>query len=166
MLPNTPLRTKDIIMHFERLCFYPYRAKNKSSNYVMSISMETVEDVKAQVAQIHNQLEILLAAVRVLCEEGPVDDQAATIRATMEKIKAKEYASVAEAAFLMNCSDSHVRNLVEKAIVGTAPYPVPFADLDGLRVFPVQKLLEWTRIPKPKAKKTKKNELNLSIVES
>ncbi len=131
----------------------------------MNISMGTVEEVTAQVAQIHNQLEVLLATLRTLCVEGPVNDEAATARLALDKIKAKEYASVAEAAFLMNCSDSHVRNLVDKAIVGKAPFPIPFADLDGVRVFPVQELLEWTRIPKPKAKKTRKNELNLSEVE-
>lgn len=76
--------------------------------------MGTVQDVTEQVAQIQNQLEVLLVTVRTLCEVVPVDDEATT-RATVEKIKAKEYASVAEAAFLMNCSDSHVRNLVEKA---------------------------------------------------
>lgn len=45
------------------------------------------------------------------------DAEAATVRLALDKIKAKEYASVAEAAFLLNCSDSHVRNLVDKASV-------------------------------------------------
>ncbi len=130
----------------------------------MSISMEPLEDVKAQVGQIHNQLELLLETVRTLCVEEPVNDEAAAARLALDKIRAKEYASVAEAAFLMNCSDSHVRNLVDKAIVGKSLYPIPFADLDGVRVFPVQELLEWTRIPKPKAKKPRRNELKLSVV--
>ncbi len=82
-----------------------------------------------------------------------MDAEAATVRLALDKIKAKEYASVAEAAFLLNCSDSHVRNLVDKAIGRKSPCPIPFADLDGVRVFPVQELLEWTRIAKPKVKK-------------
>ena len=127
--------------------------------------MGTVGDVSEQVAQIHNQLEVLLATVRSLCVEEPLNDEATTARLALDKIRAKEYASVAEAAFLMNCSDSHVRNLVDKAIVGKSLYPIPFADLDGVRVFPVQELLEWTRIPKPIAKKPRKNELKLSVVE-
>ena len=96
----------------------------------------------------------MLATVLPLCTERPVDDEAADTRQVIEKIKAKEFASVAEVAQLMGCSNSHVRNLVEKAIADQATYPIPFADLDGVRVFPVQELLQWTRIPKPKVKET------------
>lgn len=119
--------------------------------------MGRIEDVTAQVAQIRNQLDGLLATVLPLCAERPVDDEAAGTRQALEKIKAKEFASVAEAALLMGCSDSHVRNLVEKAIADRAAYPIPFADLDGVRVFPVQELLQWTRIAKPRVKKTTKS---------
>jgi len=121
--------------------------------------MGSAEDVRAQVAQIRNQLDGLLATVLTFCTERPVDDEVASTRQAIEKIKAKEFASVAEAAQLMGCSDSHVRNLVEKAIADQSPYPIPFADLDGVRVFPVQELLVWTRIAKPRVKKrtTKEN---------
>jgi hypothetical protein len=116
--------------------------------------MGSAEDVRAQVDEIRNQLEGLLATGLPLCAAPPADDESTNIRKTLEKIKAKEFASVAEAALLMGCSDSHVRNLVEKSIVGLTPYPIPFADLDGVRVLPVQELLQWTRIAKPRVKKT------------
>jgi len=124
----------------------------------------------AQVAHIRSQLDGLLATVLPLCTERPVDDEAANTRQVIEKIKAKEFASVAEAAQLMGCSNSHVRNLVEKAIADQATYPIPFADLDGVRVFPVQELLQWTRIPKPKVRvastKSKREKSHLTPVES
>ncbi|HUE82595.1 MAG TPA: hypothetical protein VMM84_10835 [Pyrinomonadaceae bacterium] len=132
--------------------------------------MGSAEDVRAQVAQIRSQLDDLLATVLLLCTERPVDDEPANTRRVIEKIKAKEFASVAEAAQLMGCSNSHVRNLVEKAIAGQATYPIPFADLDGVRVFPVQELLQWTRIAKPRVKQesTKRNreKSHLAPVES
>ncbi len=132
--------------------------------------MRSAEEVRAQVAQIRNQLDGLLATVLPLCTERPVDDDAASTRQAIEKIKAKEFASVAEVAQLMGCSDSHVRNLVEKAIADQTTYPIPFADLDGVRVFPIQELLQWTRIAKPRVKKatTKRNreKSHLAAVES
>jgi len=118
--------------------------------------MGRAEDVTAQVADIRSKLDGLLATVLLLYAEQPVEDEAASTRLTLEKIKAKEFASVAEAAQLMGCSDSHVRNLVEKALADQAACPIPFADLDGVRVFPVQELLQWTRIAKPKVKTTTK----------
>jgi hypothetical protein len=128
------------------------------------------EDVTAQIAEIRNELDSLLATVLAFCAERPVDDEASSTRLALENIKAKEFASVAEAAQLMRCSDSHVRNLVEKAIADRATYPIPFADLDGVRVFPVQELLLWTRIVKPRVKKrtAKKNreKSQLAAVES
>lgn len=141
------------------------------SGVVFVVSMGSAEDIRAQIAQIRNQLDELLATVLPLCcTERPVDDQAASTRQALEKIKEKEFASVSEVAQLMGCSDSHVRNLVEKALTDQATAcPIPFADLDGVRVFPVQELLQWARIAKPKAKKTPKrnrNKSNLAAVES
>jgi len=118
------------------------------------MSKGTAEDVRSQVAQIRNQLDDLLATVLLLCAEQPASDELDNTCQAVEKIKAKEFASIAEAALLIGCSDSHVRNLVEKAIAGRTPYPIPFADLDGVRVLPVQELLQWTRIAKPRVKKT------------
>ena len=53
-----------------------------------------------------------------------------------------------EAAFLLDCSDGHVCNLVGKAKRLAKTYPVPFLDLDGVTVFPLDKLLEWAERPK------------------
>ena len=69
-------------------------------------------------------------------------------RARLALVMSKRYVTVAEAAFLLGCSDGHVRNLVGKAKKLATPYPVPFLDLDGVTVFPLDKLLEWAERPK------------------
>ncbi len=68
----------------------------------------------------------------------------------LRRIMVKEFVSVREAALLLNCSDGHVRNLVNKAQRGKASYPIPFLDLDGVTVFSRAKLLEWAAQPKRK----------------
>lgn len=69
-------------------------------------------------------------------------------RARLAAIMAKRYVSATEAAFLLGCSDGHVRNLAKKAKSGSAIYPIPFVDLDGVVTFPLDKLLEWAERPK------------------
>jgi hypothetical protein len=60
----------------------------------------------------------------------------------------KEYISIREAHLLLNCSDGHIRNLVDKARKKKTPHPIPFLDLDGVTVFQRVKLLEWAERPK------------------
>jgi hypothetical protein len=69
-------------------------------------------------------------------------------RARLALVMSKRYVTIAEAAFLLGCSDGHVRNLVGRAKKRVTPYPVPYLDLDGVTVFPLDKLLEWAERPK------------------
>jgi hypothetical protein len=86
---------------------------------------------------------------------------------TVGQIKAKDFISASEAAFLFGCSPQHLRNLVQRAIDGKAAYPIPFRDLDGVVTFPVSELLEWSRTPKPKVKKrSRKNKASLTALAS
>jgi hypothetical protein len=66
---------------------------------------------------------------------------------TLRRIMAKEFVSIKETALLLNCSDGHIRNLVGKAQKGKATHPIPFLDLDGVTVFPREKLLDWAKQP-------------------
>jgi len=75
------------------------------------------------------------------------------MRRRLARIEAKEHISVGEAALLLSCSDGHIRNLVQRAIDETTEHPIPFRDLDGVVVFPIHELLEWTRTHKRKSKK-------------
>jgi hypothetical protein len=60
---------------------------------------------------------------------------------------------VQEAAFLLNCSDGHLRNLIKKAKHKKTSHPIPFNDLDGLFTFNREELIVWSRNPKERLKK-------------
>jgi hypothetical protein len=130
------------------------------------------DEIRVQIARICDQFrEGLVATVVPLCasrQEPQVDEEAEETRRTIEKIKAKEFISVEEAALLFGCSEQHLRNQVQKAIDGTAVHPIPFADLDGVLRFPQAELLMWAPIPKPrtggKANGREKHKAHLSAV--
>src|SRR5688572_11139662 len=130
------------------------------------------DDIRAELARICDQFrEGLLATVVPFCclhQAPPLDEEAEATRRTIEKIKAKEFVSVEEAALLFGCSEQHLRNQVQKAIDGAAVHPTPFADLEGVVRFPLVRLLEWAPIPKPraegKANGRKKHGTHLSAV--
>ena len=79
-------------------------------------------------------------------------DEARQIRDALRVIKAKEFVRIPEAARLLDCSESHLRNLVGRAENGEAADPVPFRDLDGLITFNVAELMEWSKRRKAKPK--------------
>jgi hypothetical protein len=63
----------------------------------------------------------------------------------LSRIRAKENISIQDAAFLLNCSDGHLRNLIKKAKHRKTSRPIPFNDLDGLSTFNREELLAWSR---------------------
>jgi hypothetical protein len=118
-----------------------------------------IENVTAEVGSICDRnRDALLALVRLLSEQSEKletcerDEQSKEVRRAIEQIRAKEFASANEAAILFGCSPQHLRNLVQKAVDGETEHPIPFRDLDGVVVFPIPELLEWSRMPKPRTK--------------
>lgn len=107
-------------------------------------------NITAQVDQICDAIRALLLAVAIPPEQE-VNQEAEHIRRALEVIRAKDILSVPEAAILLNCSDSHLYNLIQKALDGTTEYPIPFVDLDGTQRLPQKALLEWSRTQKPKS---------------
>jgi hypothetical protein len=95
--------------------------------------------------------EIEQIVLRVLEERGQRDDGADEHRRKLALINAKEVLTAREAAFLLGCSDGHMRNLVRKAKKG-GKNPVPFYDLDGVYTYPREELLQWAGRPKPRLK--------------
>lgn len=77
-----------------------------------------------------------------------VDAEADDTRVKIERLMAKPYWSIAELAFLWSCSDTHVRNLLQRAEDSATEHPIPFCNLDGLIVFERDVILEWMRQPK------------------
>jgi hypothetical protein len=53
------------------------------------------------------------------------------------------FCTVLEASLLLNCSDSHLYTKISAAKKKATKYPIPFLDLDGVYVFPREKLIEW-----------------------
>ena len=70
-------------------------------------------------------------------------------RRKLALINAKQFLKPGEAAYLLGCSDSHLRNLVKKARRGQTSRPIPFIDLDGTVSFPRHELLKWAEQPRP-----------------
>lgn len=138
----------------------------------MSFLRHDDDEVRAELRRICDQFrDGLLAAFVRLCDSQhapPRDEEAENTRQTLGKIKAKDFISVEEAAFLFECSEQHLRNQVQKAIDGTATHPIPFADIDGVTRFPLTKLMEWASIPKPRTPKRggeiEKNKTHLSAI--
>jgi hypothetical protein len=73
------------------------------------------------------------------------DAVAAEYQLRLSRIRAKENISIQDAAFLLNCSDGHLRNLIKKAKQRKTSRPIPFNDLDGLCTFNREELLAWSR---------------------
>lgn len=76
--------------------------------------------------------------------------EAAELRRRLAEINAKENISKKEAAFLLSCSEGHLRNLVAKAKKKQTPHPIPFNDLDGTVSFKRIDLMAWAAMPKEK----------------
>jgi hypothetical protein len=84
------------------------------------------------------------------------DPEALESQRVLARIRAKDNISIQEAAFLLNCSDGHIRNLVKKAKTKKTQQPIPFLDLDGVITFNREELLAWSRQPKGKQKPKRK----------
>lgn len=129
------------------------------------------DEVTKRVAEICDRnRDALLSVVDLLARDSEPshepDAQAAEIRHTLERIKAKDCVSADEAALLFGCSAQHFRNQVQRALDNKASVPIPYRDLDGIICFPVVELMEWSRTPKPKEKRGRKNKTHLEALAS
>jgi hypothetical protein len=75
----------------------------------------------------------------------PSDDAPAKLREQLAIIQAKEHVTIKEAALLLSCSESHIRKLVMLARKGKTRRPVPYVDMEGVTIFPLEILLDWAR---------------------
>lgn len=100
---------------------------------------------------------VIADMVRTICFEIVAEAQAgrrdesnppAELRQQLDLIKAKENATVKEAALLLSCSESHVRKMVRLARQKKSNNPIPFVSMDGVTILPVPALLEWAS-PRP-----------------
>jgi Helix-turn-helix domain len=57
----------------------------------------------------------------------------------------KEFISAKEAAVLLNCSERHIHNLVDRARRQLDNHPIPFRKIGETTTFLRTELLEWTK---------------------
>ena len=87
--------------------------------------------------------EAAAEAVREECRAFAEADPA--LAARLAGINAKIYVTVPEAALLLGCSDSHLYKLINEAERGKRKRPIPYLDLDGVKVLPRLPLLDWAK---------------------
>jgi hypothetical protein len=106
-----------------------------SQAIIFHIEPEQIEEVARRIFR-----EMLPACTSVLDEDNELEGT----KRRLARIMAKEFITIAEAAFLLSCSEGHVRNLLKKALNRETQYPIPARDLDGLFVFHREELLAWS----------------------
>lgn len=79
-----------------------------------------------------------------LNQSSNIQEVSKDLREKILYIKAKENITVKEAALLLSCSESHIRKLVMLARKGKSRRPIPFVDIEGVTIFPLRPLLEWS----------------------
>src|SRR5215471_12329109 len=107
----------------------------KPQAITFQIEPEQIEEVARRVFR-----EMLLPSTALAHEDTELE----ATRSRVARIMAKEFITIAEAAFLLSCSEGHVRNLLRKACNRETQHPIPARDLDGLFVFHREELLAWS----------------------
>jgi hypothetical protein len=73
------------------------------------------------------------------------DAEARRIQQLLQRIMSKEFISAKEAAILLNCSERHIHNLVDRARRQIGDHPIPFRKIRDTTTFLRVELLEWTK---------------------
>jgi CRP-like cAMP-binding protein len=90
-------------------------------------------------------LEQQLAQERGATDLLVIDQEARRLQQTIQRIMSKEFISAKEAAVLLNCSERHIHNLVDRARREIDDNPIPFRKIGETTSFLRAELLEWTR---------------------
>ena len=104
--------------------------------------------------------EHMLAIVKRLIEEERVQIQtregemainreALRLHDAVQRIMSKEFISAREAAILLNCSERHIHNLVDRARRGLTDNPIPYRKIGETTTFLRTELIEWTKVRPP-----------------
>jgi hypothetical protein len=74
-----------------------------------------------------------------------IDPEAQRLQQALQRIMSKEFISAKEAAILLNCSERHIHNLVDRARRQLDNRPIPFRKIGETTTFLRIELLEWTK---------------------
>jgi hypothetical protein len=74
-----------------------------------------------------------------------LDPEAQHLQQLLQRIMSKQFISAKEAAILLNCSERHIHNLVDRARRQLDNHPIPFRKIGETTTFLRIELLEWTK---------------------
>ena len=104
---------------------------NAFEEHIRSISKQVIEEEFAK----HQTGEGFVTA----------DPEAIKLQRSLQRIMCKEFISAKEAAVLLNCSERHIHNLVDRARRQIGDNPIPFRKVGEVTTFLRTELLEWTK---------------------
>jgi hypothetical protein len=104
---------------------------NAFDEHIRSISKQVIEEEFAK----HQTGEAFVTA----------DPDAIKLQRCLQRIMCKECISAKEAAVLLNCSERHIHNLVDRARRQIGDNPIPFRKVGEVTTFLRTELLEWTK---------------------
>jgi hypothetical protein len=104
---------------------------NAFDEHIRSISKQVLEEEFAK----HQNFEGFVTA----------DPEAIKLQRSLQRIMCKEFISAKEAAVLLNCSERHIHNLVDRARRQIGDDPIPFRKVGEVTTFLRTELLEWTK---------------------
>lgn len=105
---------------------------NVFDEHIRSISKQVIEEEFAK----HQTCEGFVT----------VDPEAIKLQHCLQRIMSKEFISAKEAAVLLNCSERHIHNLVDRARRQIGDNPIPFRKVGEVTTFLRTELLEWTKV--------------------
>ena len=76
-----------------------------------------------------------------------VEDESSKLKERLHRIMTKEFISAKDAALLLNCSERHIHNLVDRARRQIGEHPIPFRKVGETTTFLRTELIEWTKGP-------------------
>jgi hypothetical protein len=104
---------------------------NAFDGHIRSISKQVIEEEFAK----HQTGEVFVTA----------DPEAIKLQHRLQRIMCKEFISAKEAAVLLNCSERHIHNLVDRARRQIGDNPIPFRKVGEVTTFLRTELIEWTK---------------------
>ncbi len=98
-----------------------------------------------RIRRISKEVIVQELASGKLSDPAIIDAETRKLHQTLQCIMLKEFISAKEAALLLNCSERHIHNLVDRARRQIADHPIPFRKIGETTTFHRTELLEWTK---------------------
>lgn len=108
------------------------------------MSTNNLEQAVKEIAErVFNERIEEFGTLRPATNSTLLDNESEELRNKLNRIMAKEFISVSEAALLLNCSESYIRKQLKLTKNGKSKSPLPYTDKLGIVLFPREALLNW-----------------------